>query len=51
MIGTRRDGTERSTVMVFQFCQIESGQLAEDREVANFALTCNGAPFNSAKTG
>jgi len=39
VIGTRGDGTERLNVMVFQFYQIESGQLMEDREDANFALT------------
>ncbi len=39
MIGTRSDGNERLKVLVFQFYRIESGQLAEDREDANFALT------------
>ena len=39
MIGTRRGGTEGLNVMVFQFCQIESGRLAEDREDESFALT------------
>jgi hypothetical protein len=39
MIGTRRGGTERLNVMVFQFCQIESGQLAEDRDNVSTTLT------------